>query len=1069
MSLIHWWPLNGNTKDLGLFSNNILAAPSASMVSGGKIGAYSARFSSASTDYHILNDMMAVSPNALSIAGWVKLDSTQNGWGQICKIGPSGSSWNDIRFGLDNRPNTHVIFNVSDGTNSTSYNGPHSDTNLQDNKWHHLAATYDSGVMRMFVDGVETSSSPYTTTIVPKIDSSASWILAGSSETSSENPYLTFSSPNSFTLNTYDNAKHWDGTLEYSTDKSTWNTWNGTTVLSSGSDNKLYLRGTGNTVVTIGDSTGSGRFVLTGSNISCSGNIENLLDYQTVTLGNHPTMGNGCYQRMFKNCAALTTAPELPATTLTDGCYCEMFMDCTSLTTAPALPATTLTSSCYTGMFSGCTSLTTVPALPATTLAYWSYFAMFYGCTSLIVNNTSTSTATHEWRIPTSGTLTNSSTQELMFEGCAGTHSDMSGTAGQSYTYYTQNEPIVQNNIQNSGASNNAEFMIGNMNDFRIYDHALSTKEVKEISKGLVLHYNFEDAESNLLTGNFSLNTGTTIDNTTHPFPGHGPIYKLSQSGNTSNVYRGLAETVAGVKPGDIISLSCWIYTENKASLDSGAELRCYQTKSGGSTNWSGISWISSQIDGKWCYHSRQYTLDSDMTSTVFNANVVKNGTYWITGIKVEYGSMTTDWTGYKTTLSKVYDSSGYSNNGTVNGNLQISSDSISGQHSAVFGSGIYIETPSLPNFENATYSFWVKLNNADTAYRSIFIPKGSPTGNGIWLSANTESYGVWAYQGGNSPNYCGGNTPKFTANTWALYTYTFKNSVGQCYFNGEPTGNAVTYTTRNYITGGIYTIGDSYTGSSWSGPPFDGKIADFKIFATALSADDVKAEYNRKAAIDKNGNLFTGEIIETDSSATKIDKNNLVDSNLFATTMTLEDGSLWAPICVHYVPDGLNSANSNTFYYKSRNIWNNFGAINDLERPETGWYEFYVIHQQAVDGAWHWFRFKQNVNPIGATYAQTSYSNVGTNVIRIGTNSSWNSQAGGMYWYNSSNCPMCFPDGSNGDWWGCGIRANHQGGIPSYNIEVAKGWQLVYMRISKHQARLFKNGVVIPTSIKEL
>ena len=197
-------------------------------------------------------------------------------------------------------------------------------------------------------------------------------------------PYLTFKSPNSFTLKVNDTTKHWNGTLEYSTNASTWTTWDGTTTLSSatkGSSNVLYMRGTGNTVIT--GNASSYKWVLTGSDIACIGNIENLLDYATVEAGNHPTMANYCYKYMFYGCNSITQAPALPATTLAKYCYSNMFSDCISLTQAPALPATTLATSCYANMFSNCTGLTQAPALPATTLEYECYRYMFSGCTSL--------------------------------------------------------------------------------------------------------------------------------------------------------------------------------------------------------------------------------------------------------------------------------------------------------------------------------------------------------------------------------------------------------------------------------------------------------------------------------------------------------------------------------------------------------------------------------------------------------------------------------------------------------------------------------------------------------------
>ena len=194
--------------------------------------------------------------------------------------------------------------------------------------------------------------------------------------------YLSFLGNEDFTLKTGNTTKNWDGTLEYSTDKSTWNTWDGTEISSSGS--KLYLRGTGNTKIT-GNSENY-RFVFTGTSalkIACKGNIENLLDHETVSAGGHPTMAIYCYRNMFDRCTSLTTAPALPATTLANYCYQSMFYGCTALTSAPALPATTLADSCYENMFYGCTSLTTAPELPATTLSNNCYNSMFYGCTAL--------------------------------------------------------------------------------------------------------------------------------------------------------------------------------------------------------------------------------------------------------------------------------------------------------------------------------------------------------------------------------------------------------------------------------------------------------------------------------------------------------------------------------------------------------------------------------------------------------------------------------------------------------------------------------------------------------------
>lgn len=91
-----------------------------------------------------------------------------------------------------------------------------------------------------------------------------------------------------------------------------------------------------------------------------------------------------CYRQMFYNCTSLVTSPALPATTLAEQCYQQMFQDCPSLSTITSFSATTLAERCCYGMFQNCTALTTSPALPATTLANYCYYGMFLNCTGLI-------------------------------------------------------------------------------------------------------------------------------------------------------------------------------------------------------------------------------------------------------------------------------------------------------------------------------------------------------------------------------------------------------------------------------------------------------------------------------------------------------------------------------------------------------------------------------------------------------------------------------------------------------------------------------------------------------------
>ena len=197
-------------------------------------------------------------------------------------------------------------------------------------------------------------------------------------------------------------------TLQTSFDGKSWTPYNVGDVITINSGEKVYFKAVGYNSRMATSPENYHKFDFIGQ-FEASGNVNSLLEEdenvaRTISLENR----DFCYAYLFSG-GNLTTAPELPATTLAYGCYAMMFNGCLSLTQAPALPATTLAGFCYYNMFQNCTSLTKAPELPADNLVDNCYAYMFQGCTSLnyvsVGFDNWVQYATEEWLPENTGTF----------------------------------------------------------------------------------------------------------------------------------------------------------------------------------------------------------------------------------------------------------------------------------------------------------------------------------------------------------------------------------------------------------------------------------------------------------------------------------------------------------------------------------------------------------------------------------------------------------------------------------------------------------------------------------------
>ena len=356
-------------------------------------------------------------------------------------------------------------------------------------------------------------------------------------------------------------------------------------------------------------------------------------------------------------------------------------------------------------------------------------------------------------------------------------------------------------------------------NDIRLYDHCLSPKEIKEISKGLVLHYPLNDAyvegTTNLVT---SITKGgqTTVNG-----------YEVTTSGVSKDTYftLNLSEKIVA---GNTYTISCRNNFDTGLYWDFPIGSQANQTLTWRITpGYSSYTFVANSGNSYW---DKNTCFMDDLSGTARNAS--KSFKMWDWQIeKKDHATPFVIGTRNETT---VYDCSGYQNNGTVSGNVTLSVDSPRYIGSYKFIPNAMISAPGIVNFDKCTYSVWCKDPNM--SYKIVFCDGTSKVAFG-------ESSGFLCSCGSNSQN-------KFTKNNWKNSDWNHvvivrDGSTYKMYINGEAETQSGTADYWNHSASTITVGGREENAAMWNG-----NISDFRIYTTALSADDIKELYNTSCIV---------------------------------------------------------------------------------------------------------------------------------------------------------------------------------------------------------------------------
>lgn len=428
------------------------------------------------------------------------------------------------------------------------------------------------------------------------------------------------------------------------------------------------------------------------------------------------------------------------------------------------------------------------------------------------------------------------------------------------------------NSFLRVGNYTNANFPFsGLIDDVRIYDHALSVREVRDLAMGLAAHYpmlDFQEPTENLLS--VRLDTAPDLyGKSTKTYLGNGEYRFVNNGTGDSN-----------------IRLRCPL-----DRLVNGATYAS-QVKFKNNTGYVGIDWCDVGLAGSPSSSAAEGVLYGTAAKATYDATynfldiTIGSGTsVTLYEAQVEHKPHVTSYTD-SIRSARIVDTSGQG----ADAPLALATapkwieESPTGRGAYDFSAPnhcVAIPDTKENYHDGFTLACWAYKRGAGGASVGRLLDKSTTTSaSGGFFLYNNGSQLAFGIANGSAPLTCAIPTAQ-----WFHVVVTVDTAGNaRIYRDGELTHQAAVPAPSQILTSNPLTIGNRSTASDRH---WDGLVSDFRFYSAPITADQVKELYQQRASLDAQGNFYAQLINERGVTKFQVTKAGQLSSQVSEVGIT--------------------------------------------------------------------------------------------------------------------------------------------------------------------------------------